>query len=354
MLEVFGLTRAAEFVYLAMLEYPDLDIDDLARRLKLELPELRANLDDLARYSLVQTAADGKSRRAVNPEVGLSVLLAHQQADVSRRQAEIEEGRAVCDAFLAERAEARAEAAELGMERLEGIEMIRERLHELAATCTWEACSFMPGGAQSAASLEASRALDAEAIGRGVRLRTVYLDSVRNDKPTLDYATWLGELGSEVRTFPALPIRMLIVDRKRAVIPVDADNTAGAALLISGSGIVAGLMALFDLIWKSAVPLVSRRRRGQDGLSAQQRQVLNLLAAGDTDEMIARRLGVSVRTSRRVASDLLSKLAARSRFQAGAHAVVRGWLDADDLDLAENPRPSPNHSRGLGTGRVVR
>ena len=60
--------------------------------------------------------------------------------------------------------------------------------------------------------------------------------------------------------------------------------------------------------------------------------MLRLLAGGLTDEMIARRLGVSVRTARRAASDLLSRLGARSRFQAGARAVAREWLDADDLD----------------------
>ncbi|MCR3752918.1 hypothetical protein [Lentzea californiensis] len=39
-----------------------------------------------------------------------------------------------------------------------------------------------------------------------------------------------------------------------------------------------------------------------DGLTDQGREALKLLGKGRTDEMIARRLGVSVRTARRVAS----------------------------------------------------
>jgi len=42
--------------------------------------------------------------------------------------------------------------------------------------------------------------------------------------------------------------------------------------------------------------------------------------------VIARKLGVSVRTSRRITAELTQRLGARSRFQAGARAVERGWI----------------------------
>jgi DNA-binding NarL/FixJ family response regulator len=50
------------------------------------------------------------------------------------------------------------------------------------------------------------------------------------------------------------------------------------------------------------------------------------LAEGHTDEAIAKRLGVSHRTARRIASDLMDRLGARSRFEAGVRAVQQGWL----------------------------
>jgi len=96
--------------------------------------------------------------------------------------------------------------------------------------------------------------------------------------------------------------------------------------------VVTALVALFQSIWRSATPLGAGRKRGSDGLSEQDRQVLKFLSAGYTDEMVARRLGVSVRTARRIASDLLARLDARSRFQAGAKAVALDWISLDDLD----------------------
>lgn len=332
MLEALGMSALAETVYLVMLQFPEEDLDDLVRRTGVGRHEVRAALDELTQISLLQVSPDQGRPKMVSPEVSLSALVARKQAEMARRQQQIEESKAALALLLAERAESRSEGPGTGIERLTGIDAIRERLGVLARSCQWEASSFMPGGAQSEENLKASRELDAEAIDRGVRLRTVYQDSVRNHRPTLEYAQWLSELGSEVRTAASLPLRMLIVDRKIAVVPVTADDSGAAATVISSDGIVTGLTALFNSTWRAATPLGAARRRDTDGLSAQERQVLRLLAAGLTDEAIARHMGVSVRTARRAAADLHARMSARSRFQAGARAVSRGWITQDDLE----------------------
>ena len=333
MFEALGLNPTTESVYLAVLELPSADLEELAQHLDLDRDKLLDALDDLAQMSLLHRPLAGpEPLRPIDPEVGLAALLARQQAEVARRHQEIEESRAAFATLLAARAEQQPRPSEPGVDRLVGIDAIRHRLRQLAETCTWEACSLMPGGAQSESSLAASRPLDAEAINRGVRLRTVYLDSVRNDPATRDYAQWLGKLGSEVRTAPTLPLRMLIVDRQYALVPVNPDNTAAKALMISGTGIVSALVALFNGVWREATPFGAPRPRDDNGLSVQERQVLRLLGEGHTDEVIARRLGVSVRTARRVAANLLARLGARSRFQAGVLAVARSWIDPDDFN----------------------
>lgn len=326
MFEALGLNTVTEAVYFALLESPGAGIKEITDRLNLTEDEARAALDELAQMSLVYEPAYAPGIvRSVNPEAGLATL-------VARRQREMDESRAAFEALVSSRAENRTKVTEPGVERLEGIDAIRSRIRELAETCQWESSSFMPGGAQSVESLMASRELDAEAIDRGVRVRTIYLDSLRNDQPTLEYAAWLNDLGSEVRTAPTLPLRLLIIDRRIAVVPANTDDTRAAAVVLSSDGVVAGLAALFQSVWKLATPLGSSRRRDDEGLSSQDRHVLKLLGAGLTDEMIARRMGVSVRTARRFASDLLTRLNARSRFQAGAKAAARNWLTDDDLD----------------------
>jgi DNA-binding NarL/FixJ family response regulator len=50
------------------------------------------------------------------------------------------------------------------------------------------------------------------------------------------------------------------------------------------------------------------------------------MAGGAKDELIARRLGISLRTCRRYIADLTKDLGAQSRFQAGVLAAQRGLL----------------------------
>ena len=62
------------------------------------------------------------------------------------------------------------------------------------------------------------------------------------------------------------------------------------------------------------------------GPSRADRALLALLGSGAKDETIARELGMSERTLRRRSADLLRRLGAANRFQAGAQAVRRGWI----------------------------
>lgn len=54
--------------------------------------------------------------------------------------------------------------------------------------------------------------------------------------------------------------------------------------------------------------------------------MLRLLSLGATDEFAAAQLGISVRTVRRMVAQIMNRLGARSRFQAGVKAADRGWL----------------------------
>lgn len=56
---------------------------------------------------------------------------------------------------------------------------------------------------------------------------------------------------------------------------------------------------------------------------------MRLLAQGLTDHEIGRRLGISVITVRRRVQRLSRALGARSRVQAMAMAVSRGWLEVE-------------------------
>lgn len=121
---------------------------------------------------------------------------------------------------------------------------------------------------------------------------------------------------------------MIISDRREVVLPLDTNDAQTGAVVLTYEGTIAALCALFESVWQSANPLGTAVERNMDGLTRQHRESLHMLLQGLTDEAIAKRLGVSPRTARRIAAELMEALEARSRFQAGAHAVQNGWLPA--------------------------
>lgn len=335
MLEGLGLDHQTEAVYLALLKAPAVPAENLAATLNLAERQVREALGELSRMSLLQpSSSDPRALRPLHPEAALHALVARRQGEFARQQQTLEEGKAAVAILLAEHAELNPPVKAPDVEYVEGADAVEARLGDLTNSSHWEICAFVPAQAQLPLTDEADEGLRARAVEKGVCCRTVFLDSIRNHQPALDRARWLMEHGTEVRTAPLLPLQLYIIDRALALVPVDPGGPSDAAAMVSSAGMVTALLALFQSTWNSATPLDAPRRRDADGLCAQRRQVLRLLAAGHTDDVIARRLGVSIRTARRVASDLMSRLDARSRFQAGAQAVARGWLDVDDLDMS--------------------
>ncbi|MFE4958056.1 LuxR C-terminal-related transcriptional regulator [Streptomyces sp. NPDC056653] len=335
MLELLGLGKNPAELYRAVLAHPGLSAEDLADNLRWPAERVRSALNECVRLSLIRPSWETPGTlRPVPPDVGLQALLARQEAEILERQRQMTDARVEVSRLVHEYAEAQWESHHIETERIEGIDEIRSRIEELSHSCRDSLLAFHPGGGQSASSRAAGRPLSETLQSRGVVMHTIYLDSIYNDPESVDYARWLVRSGNHVRTTASLPSRMLIFDREQAVVPIDPEDSGAGALVFRSAGILANLCELFDQVWDKAVPLSGRKRPRQPAeeneLTSQEKAVLRLLGEGLTDEVVARRLGVSVRTGRRITADLMGRLGAKSRFQAGMRAVESGWLGGDD------------------------
>lgn len=218
----------------------------------------------------------------------------------------------------------------VGAERLEGVDAVRERLAELAAGCRESVWSFQPDGAQTRDRLTASRPLNEAALARGVQMRSVFLDSLRNDEPTREHVAWLTAHGAEVRTVAELPTRMLLFDHEVAVLPLAPQDTSTGAMIVTSHSLVATLEALFLATWNQATAFQRGRPHREALLNAQELAALRLWAEGQSDQTVARRLGVSLRTVRRISATVYDALGVTSRFQAGTRAAELGLLAPTD------------------------
>lgn len=328
MLQPLGVSQDAENVYRLMLSQPTFGVAELATWLEMPQERVRAGLDELARLSLARESRDYPGQlRAVQPNVAFDTMLRQQEHDVARHLHALADRRAAVAAAIAEYGPLLPSHPDVGSEHLVGLDAIQVRLEELSRELTSECLSVMPGGAQSQASLDASRPLDQDALANGIELLTLYQDSARNDPTTYAYARWMTENGGQVHTAPITPPRMLIFDRRVAIVPIDPASTKLGALCTREPAIVASLIAIFHQAWSTSVPLGTLTTGDSEtGLTALEKQLLTLLGAGMTDAAAGSRLGISARTVRRQMAALMERLGATSRFEAGLKAAQHGWL----------------------------
>lgn len=202
-----------------------------------------------------------------------------------------------------------------------------------------EIMAIHPGGTFDADVLRQSLRRAQANLEAGVRLRVVHQTSALAHPASVEYLAAIEELGGQVRVRPHLPFRILLVDRDAAVCSTPTDERGQDTYLVRGGRVMTLLDRIFETTWVDAVPLrtsldeatanrpsEAALRRCAETLTEQQRTILKLLAEGETDQTIARRLGITPRTVTRRVTELYEALEVQSRFQAGAAAHRMGLV----------------------------
>ena len=272
MLEAVGLKAPEEDAYRLLLGRGDLGAPDLAALQGTSVPSAHARLERLVAAGLASASADQPPVfHAVDPRAGLSSL-------IRSRQAELEQASAAVEMYAAEYRERmlRSEAFRL-VEVVEGRAAISQQFADLMAGAEEEVLAFDTPPYVSGTL--ASSALEREVLARGVAVRAVYASEVIAAEDRAESAAELTRLGE-----------------------------------------------LFEATWARGTPIFATAAGAAGELDQVDRALLSLLNAGLKDEAVGRQLDLSERTVRRRIADLVDRLGATSRFQAGAQAVRRGWL----------------------------
>ncbi|WP_153054235.1 helix-turn-helix transcriptional regulator [Planomonospora sphaerica] len=321
-----GITPEAEEVYRYFLRHPGEDLGAAARSLPLSPEAVEAAVGTLRGLSLLDVS-DRRRVVATAPQIGIERLI---EARLDELNAEIRRVLATRDSiasFFEDRRRGEASASTL-IERVEGLERVRQKLDDLSFFTHEETLCLHPGGPLSDAAIETARTLDARSLRRGVTVKSIYHHGALRHPPMAAYVRDVIDLGGQVHVTKEPMDRMVIFDRSVAVVPVDPRETARGALLVREPGLVSQLATYFDGLWQA-----SEEPRGLAGphreppaLSDLERRVLSALATADKDEVAARRLDVSVRTYRRYVADLMARLGAANRFQAALRAKEQNWI----------------------------
>ncbi|MET0231910.1 MAG: helix-turn-helix domain-containing protein [Rhodanobacteraceae bacterium] len=330
MLEAIGISESEERVYERLLERGTGTAEEIARDLEEPVRRMRALLKAIELKGLATHSPERVPRYLPTPpDIAVEAL-------VLRRQEEIQRAR-LAALHLHERA-AQARKARGTDARVVEIVIGREAQGRVFEQMQRAAASEVLSIERAPYVLQLSDMNEAQkhAIERGVRYRNVIETDALEIPGNLHRIRRHMAEGEETRMCADLPLKLVIVDRRIAIIPLHLDRAGGPALLVRSSSLLDSLCHLFELIWERATPIAFAGEADVCAADAASRALIDtellvpLLASGLNDKAIAHELGVSARTLDRRIVEFMKSVNARTRFQAGWAAALRSTASGDD------------------------
>lgn len=310
------------------------DHDRIASRLTLSVEETSKAAEILRQLNLLQPMpGDPAVLVPVGPDVAAADLVSPAEQEISDLQHAVTRVRSQLLTLMPVYFEGRRMRNQLeAFDVIADGAMVQSMIDEVGKHCNQEVLTVQPGGARPSHVLSSAREVTRQYLERDVRVRTIYQHTARNDLATRSYVREVSGQGAEIRTAEQLIDRMLIYDREIAFLPQRSDcgRRPGAAVVREPT-LVAFLCSVFEFMWDGADPFVVDTSKAPSNDDEVKRAILRLMVNGYKDEMVARRLGMAVRTCRRHIAEITEELEAASRFQAGYNAAMMNAL-RDPLD----------------------
>jgi hypothetical protein len=324
--DIFGIGEEEERAYRWLLAHPRSTMRDLAHALSLPARKTQRLLDAIEAKGLTTHTPERPCRYLpAAPDMALEALILQRQNALRNAHAAALE---LKEHAAAQRHGEQEQLVELITNREAEVQVF-EHMHRSAQH---EVITLVrPPGRVSrlGASSNGESSPQRDARARGVRFRSIVDADFLALPGAIDWICADIRSGEDVRIFPSLPFKLLVADRRIAIIPLSLQQPGSPVLLVRSSSLLDALCVLFDVLWEKAAPIVFNREGSLEAGDPSRQWIRDvedlvpLLAAGMNDKAIAHQLGVSLRTLNRRIGDLSRNLDARSRFQAGWLAALR-------------------------------
>lgn len=202
------------------------------------------------------------------------------------------------------------------IEYVRGKALIHQRVQQCIASGMEEGLALQPGGPRPAEVLAGTLERDLDTLRSGTKMRTIYHASTRYHQPTRDYVAALAHEGGQYRTLDEPYTRLIVIDRRVAVIPIDAEMNLAA--FIHDPGVIGYLAEeIFERYWSRALEFEGDRTIPQQVVSRLRQTIIEQMLEGTNHRVIARRLGISERTLARHIAEMREEYRVDSLFQLG-------------------------------------
>jgi DNA-binding CsgD family transcriptional regulator/sugar-specific transcriptional regulator TrmB len=328
--ESLGLGIAAQSVYAELLSSPHSSVKELAATCRLDTSTVGEAIEELRKLDLVEEVAGVSATADMTPRYRACDPATALAEHVRRRAQHLQRAQQYAESLAATRLAPPGETMP-GLRLLPSANDVQAWRRELFHRAQSRVSIFNTGSESPTLMSELIDASE-EAIGRGIEVR-VMLDRTSLVPDVLTALRTARGTQQITRVVGLLPMEMILADAGMCFIPVTPeDHQVSCGGVLSGrTSLIEAASRIFDLYWKLGLPVsmagTQHVARPPGAVpTPHELQLLALVAAGVKDEVIADRLGLSQRTLSRRLADLMGRLGAQTRFQAGFLAARHGWL----------------------------
>ncbi len=322
-LSALGVTPDGETLYRSVLRQADCSEAEHAIALGWTVERTRMGARTLLDLGLVHERAESEWR-AAPPQTTLRELLEREALRLARRRRQLDDARAAVTQVVGQLTAQQPPESRPPSERIISPEQLPEVVTALLRSSDGPIRSvrLLVQGPVGESGL-GERALAALESGR--ELLTLYPISAVDQAEPLEWIRQWHELGELQRMAECVPEEFTIFGSTAVLARRPWGEARGAMVELREPAAVAAFRHIFDREWADAVPTP-----GQQGDYRINDRLLTLLASGLKDEVIARYLGLGVRTVRRRIAELMAQLQVQTRFQLGAVAARRGLFTTSE------------------------
>ena len=317
-----GVEADAVAVYQELLQSGSTSLERLVESGRVGANRAKLVLELLIECGLAaRSGEDGELYAPVPPDAGLRALTARREADL--HQATVAVANAYRDSLRLQQRHTADQVVEVVtgdaiLERLRQAELHTQRVIRRLDSPPYY-------------RMRSSNETELEHLAKGIEYRVVYSQSSLSREAYLDSnVVPCIKAGEQARVLPELPVKLSLIDDTVALLSLSITqaDVNRSLFVIRPSTLFDALVGLFEMCWKSALPVLPSGDVGTRIEPVEQR-MLGLLAAGMSDESIIRTLRISRRTFFRYLEKLQIRAGVTTRFQLGVYAAREGWLPTE-------------------------
>ncbi len=288
------------------------------------VPDMEAAIEYLIEYRLLRE--DNGAERLlipVDPEIATASLISPVEREICQRREQIARIHELIEPLRHDYAVGPSVSRFTSIELIAGAMEVAGYLKLAGEACDTDVIAIR--SAKGAQEIDAFLQVCADLVDRGITVRLLCEHRSRADFATRIKIKHLMDGGAKIRTVSQVPRAAVIFDQSLAVLLSSADEEPKASRVRDGR-VIQFLLDMFSHMWDAATPVRSFQSGYSEVADDLQMTIAGLMANGLTDEVLARKLGMSVRTCRRHIAAMMHDLDAVSRFQAGARAAGQSML----------------------------